>query len=138
MAGKIIADFMFGVGQVITGLVNDLITGGTDKALSSEQGKVLNDKMFGVGQTWQNMTASRALGVVYTNSTGRVIEVITAFRSSSAGTPNLTLDGLPYIFAGTSHTAANLGTAISFTVPPGGTYKLAYSAGTLEAWFEMR
>lgn len=42
MAGKIIADFMFGAGQVITGLVNDLITGGTDKALTAEQGKVLN------------------------------------------------------------------------------------------------
>lgn len=32
-------------GMCITGIINDLTTGGTDKALSAEQGKVLNEKV---------------------------------------------------------------------------------------------
>ena len=28
---------------------------------------------IGVGQTWQNVTSSRAIGTIYTNSTGRPI-----------------------------------------------------------------
>lgn len=138
MAGKIIADFMFGVGQVITGLVNDLVTGGTDKALSAEQGKVLNDKMFGVGQTVQDVKASRALGVTYTNTTGKLILVMVSTVITSGGTPVVSIDGQPsYYFATTSATSGYICAGL-FPVPAGSTYSVSQANASISHWRELR
>ena len=68
--------------QGIVKLNNSLTSTSTTEALTAAQGKVLKDTLdtaitssLGVGQTWQNLTSSRALGVTYTNSTGKPIAV---------------------------------------------------------------
>lgn len=136
MAGKIIADFMFGVGQVITGLVNDLVTGGTDKALSAEQGKVLNGKMFGVGQTMQDLTGSRSFGVTYTNSTGRVIFISVIWQqAATSGQTVLYVDNKSVDFGQQSNIAG--GGALQAPIFPGQTYRVdSTQQGTL--WTEWR
>lgn len=60
------------------GLVNDLITGGIDKALTAEQGKVIGNELFGTYSGYKelpNWTKSRPVG---TNSTKRVFMYNTA------------------------------------------------------------
>lgn len=54
-------------GMCITGIVNDLTTGGTDKALSAEQGKILNDRIRVnlLNPTAQTKTIN---GVTFTNN----------------------------------------------------------------------
>ena len=68
-----------------TGIVklnNTLTSTSTTEALTAAQGKVLKDLLdttvsssLGVGQTYSDVTASRAKGVTYTNTTGRAILV---------------------------------------------------------------
>ena len=65
------------------GLFNNTLTStNTNQALTAAQGKVLKDALdttvsssFGVDQTYSDVTASRAKGVTYTNTTGRAILV---------------------------------------------------------------
>ena len=74
-----------------SGLFNNTLTStNTDQALTAAQGKVLKDlvdtkldssSVFGVGQSWQDVTSSRAINTVYTNSTGKPIIVNIAWLS---------------------------------------------------------
>ena len=56
-------------------LNNTLTSVSTSQALTAAQGKALNDQSLGVGQTWQNLTASRAVGTTYLNNTGKPIYI---------------------------------------------------------------
>lgn len=57
--------------------VGNLVERGAD-------GYPTNNNAVGVGQTWQNVKASRALGVNYTNSTGKPIVIAVHARSSQS------------------------------------------------------
>ena len=46
------------------------------------------DMMVGVGQTLQNVTANRALGTTYTNTTGKPIEVTVICVNNIGGASN--------------------------------------------------
>jgi hypothetical protein len=94
---------------------------------------------IGVGQTWQNLTASRSVGITYTNSTGRPIQVniILGNFTDAAINMQLTVDGLQvatfgYGRAGAGDNGNGTCTAI---VPAGSTY---LATGTVSAWFELR
>jgi hypothetical protein len=98
----------------------------------------------GSGQTWQNMTASRALGASYTNTTGRAI--VFRVSVSSAGGPGtlsvtLSAGGVPMDAPIVYVTAAGYVLSDSLVVPPGAAYA-ATAGGTagaaLSAWFELR
>ena len=63
-----------------TGLFNNTLTStATDQALTAAQGKVLQDTKqesstaFGVGQTYTDVTASRSINTVFTNSSPKPI-----------------------------------------------------------------
>lgn len=89
---------------------------------------------LGVGQTWQNVTASRALGVTYTNSTGKPITV--SIRAFAGVLGTFIIDGLTVInFANNDPTYGNF---YSYTViiPNGSTYSMTGS--TIGSWFELR
>ena len=43
-------------GMCITGIINDLTTGGVDKALSAEQGKILNNKVSAIENSYAKLT----------------------------------------------------------------------------------
>lgn len=86
------------------------------------------DAGLGVVQAWQNVTASRGYGTVYTNTTGKPI-LICVTNSSIA---NVTA-----LINGTSVTWYAVQTLMAL-VPPGATYTLSSVAGYMYSWMELR
>lgn len=87
---------------------------------------------LGYNQTFQDMTASRAKNVTYTNSTGRPIQLFIRFDP----------DGSSSVLKITGHTF-NLpdkdSEFISAIIPDGGTYSLsAWGTASIMKWLELR
>lgn len=95
---------------------------------------------LGVGQPWQNMTASRAFGVTYTNSTGRPIGVAVAVSIGAAGNNARITTGGGIVLNGTSAYVASATSEISAVIPAGDTYTVIGTGGgsSIVAWNEMR
>lgn len=85
---------------------------------------------FGVGQTPQDMTASRASGVTYTNTTGKPIQVIVG-SSLNNGNIGVVVAGMAYP-AFTVYSSQS----VCFVVPPGASYSVTLS--NLTKWVELR
>ena len=86
---------------------------------------------LGVGQTWQDVTASRAAGVTYTNSTGKPI-VVHILLGSGTSPPNITVGGVLIYGSGVGQTGQfMINTAV---IPNGATYVV--NART--QWLELR
>ena len=87
-------------------------------------------------QTWQNVTASRAGGTTYTNSTGYPIEVCVTsggnnnFTFSINGTVIRTISG----YGG----AGGMAYSGSIIVPNGATYLVTLNSTSISTWFELR
>ena len=112
------------------GTTTGTVAAGDDSRLSS---------ILGVGQTWQDVTASRAAGVTYTNSAGRPIFVIVTGRDQSSG-GRAYVDGLSVGGFTQSSTGTVLST-ISFIVPDGSTYSVSSGVsitGADKQWVELR
>jgi len=99
---------------------------------------------IGVGQTWQDVTASRAIGTTYTNSTGRPI-MVSVSASGNGGFIQAILigqiSGVTVISNGANSGTAGGATYASFTliVPSGSSYNATNGNGcTLQTWFELR
>ena len=94
---------------------------------------------IGVGQTWTDLTASRAVGTTYTNSTGRPIflGIKLAGNPQNAG-GNLSVNG-SVVASFQAYAATSVG-SVATIVPSSGTYVLAQSTATLSitSWFELR
>jgi hypothetical protein len=95
----------------------------------------------GYGQLWQAVTGARALGASYPNSTGREIEVNVQIGNGSATAHSIvaTVNGVALM--GSSYTTSGSATcAMSFKVPPGGSYVVNGTLGapTLAVWNELR
>jgi hypothetical protein len=93
---------------------------------------------IGYGQTWQNVAASRAFGVTYTNSTGQPMQVIVAHSSAVQYTEfYMTIDGLTIMHGRNAMPNTTNGRDTAFViVPPGSTY--SFTGGSLAAWLELR
>lgn len=94
---------------------------------------------LGYGQTWQNVTASRALGTTYYNTTGKPIQIIIFITNSSGGdTVNITVNGV--LLKGTSSNAAGVFAYAQAIIPPSATYIATMNSGTgtLSSWTELR
>lgn len=94
---------------------------------------------IGAGQARQNMIASRSLGTVYTNSTGRPIEVIASiFGGTGSETATVNINGfVPY----TGDPGYGTTAMFSFVVLNGESYMVDVnpkSGATLVAWTEVR
>ena len=127
-----------------TGLFNNTLTStNTDQALTAAQGKELKDSLnatvsssFGVGQTVQNVTASRALGTTYTNSTGKPVLIsVTVAGANDYGTTTLTVSG---VAAASVSNSSQYGQTknICYVIPPNTTYSVVGSPIIL--WTELR
>lgn len=81
---------------------------------------------LGDGQAWQNVTASRVSGTVYTNTTGRSIQVQISF----------TTGGVTVLVDGVSLTVSSYHAA--FIVPAGSTYKVTLGTPVNLCWSELR
>lgn len=105
---------------------------------SSAAQAVRYDQTYGLGQTLQNLTASRALGVTYTNTSGKPITIHVTASAAAAGS---SLGFFTGGFEGciSTATAAGNGIGISAVVLPGGSYAVIQSGGaTLQSWIEIR
>ena len=104
--------------------------------------KVL-DKMVGVGQTLQNVTANRALGTTYTNTTGKPIEVTVICVNNAGGASNhfsLYVNGEMTGTINLGYSQAYTETSLSCIVPINATYmaNVNYGVVTLQRWTELR
>ena len=122
-------------------ILNDTLTStSTTTALTAAQGKVLADRDFGVNQSWQDVTASRAKNVVYTNNTGKPIEVaIKVAYSDDDGGLTVTVGGVDI---GKVQGSAPSGsgyweTTMNFTVPNLTDYAVSGGSNVF-GWVELR
>ena len=91
------------------------------------------DPSIGVSQTWQDVKASRTLGVTYTNSTGRPIQVSISFEAVN-GAGVLTVSG---VIVGETGVLGGYGNSfITAIVPNGATYVATGAA--IRRWAELR
>lgn len=93
-----------------------------------------------VGQTWQDVTGSRAANTIYTNGTGKPIQLSILSRTSSsasASSMSLEISGITVV---SDSTAAHIGTySLSHVVPLGATYRLVHGANmVISRWAELR
>jgi hypothetical protein len=94
---------------------------------------VTNAGIFGIGQTWEDVTTSRTLGAVYTNSTGRPIMVmINAEGVRVSGT--FTIGTVTKSIANIDWTQP-----YTFVVPTGANYSFSLGGATAGFWWiELR
>ena len=94
----------------------------------------------GIGQTWTDVTASRAAGTTYTNSTGKPIVVsIGGSQSGSYTILTITVGGVTA--ASWALNLASYGATVGFltaVVPNGTTYSYTITTGYLAYWSELR
>lgn len=98
---------------------------------------------YGIAQTWQNVTATRVLGTVYTNTTGKLIKLIVQCNATAAGSGAIsaliTLGGVSTSFniAAGCNTAGGYSMIGTVDVPIGASCTIT-STAALAAWIEMR
>lgn len=81
------------------------------------------------GQAWQDVTSSRVGGTVYTNTTGRAIELLTNSPGNSAPVLTIATQTIQYIVP----VSVNFG--FSAIIPAGATYSISV---TQAKWLELR
>lgn len=95
------------------------------------------DGVLGAGQTWQDVTASRAANTVYTNTTGRPIQVVIGAQTTSAtNSVAVTVNGVIVSRSGLAVTGSSA--PHSVVVPPGATYSVTWTNHILYYWAELR
>lgn len=91
-------------------------------------------------QAWSNLTASRAIGTTYTNSTGRPIKVFLSSNNSNVAFAywNAVVAGVTIGF-GAQAPAVGATMSLYFEVPKGATYSVAHGNGATNptTWFEQ-
>ena len=127
--------------QGIVVLNNTLTSTSTTQALTAAQGNTLRNRDFGFGQYWQDVTASRALGTIYTSGPDKPIFVVIAGNPS--GLPEtliLTIDGVVVWNQTIDGENSNTQVVVSCVVPPLSSYAV-YTDGnntTISRWVELR
>ncbi len=96
--------------------------------------KGFNETSLGWGQTWQDVTASRSLGVTYTNNTGRPIRVDIDLNGTNGGQAySFIVDGKTVL----SNSGFGFTQGGNMLVPNGSTYSLTSSV-SVKKWHELR
>lgn len=93
---------------------------------------------LGDGQTWQNVTASRAKGTTYTNTTGRPIQILVQYQDDGF------INGATFNIGGLTRTTSDLSGGsggypfwFSAVIPNGTAYSISGGVN-LPAWWELR
>lgn len=110
----------------------------SDYAALNSAFQTLRAQVFGVGQTMQNVAPNRAIGVTYTNSTGRPIVVYVAgdTNTSAGGNIGITIGGL--FVTRSIWASTGIALAVSAVIPPGIPYVVNASGVALSQWQEYR
>ena len=116
--------------------IKNTITGVQEDVAVSEKA-VAGIASIGINQTWQDVLAERQNGVVYTNTTGRPIQILVSQQqSSSSQTCILEINNVESL-RNVSYGNAD-GCIVSAIIPAGATYKVVYKNYTPLKWFELR
>lgn len=92
---------------------------------------------IGVDQAYQNVITSRAVNVIYTNTTDKPI-FVAIDGSLNQGLVAVRVDGFQ-VGAITDHGGITKRSQVSFIVPVGSVYSVDYAADvTIESWVELR
>lgn len=122
-------------------------TAGTYAAITEVQsyGGQIVASSLGYGQTWQNVTASRALGTTNTNTTGKPIFVSVCATPTGGGLGSAlsySINGVLMGYGGAYASGAAYTSGYSnlhFVVPAGATYTVNSAAtAALNIWSELR
>lgn len=98
---------------------------------------------FGINQTWQDVSGSRSMATIYTNTTNKTIVV----RIASTGTVGsgadgfvLDLDGsIDFTAVVTDPITTDGGAILYVHIPPGSTYQVDFTNNTITyQWLELR
>jgi hypothetical protein len=93
---------------------------------------------LGYGQTWQNVIGSRTSGTTYYNTTGRPIQLSVAVDGTPQIQFTITVAG-SQITAGNNYTGgAEQRQTHNPIVPPGASYVVTATFGTITHWYELR
>jgi hypothetical protein len=126
-------------GTVLTS-ASSLASANLTGALPAIDGSALTSlPLLGVGQSWTDVTGSRSVNTVYTNSTGKPIMVSVGLDIvAGEATVNWFYVGA-VIVAHLQNVSAEAITTTSFIVPNGSTYKHQYQsvAPTIHNWSEL-
>ncbi|MGY2285613.1 hypothetical protein [Pseudomonas gingeri] len=93
---------------------------------------------IGYGQNWQSVTASRVVGTVYTNTTGKPIMVAVSIGSNPYQSFSLYVNGglvASSNSGGINYSQVGFITAI---IPHGANYFFTVTAGAVSTWCELR
>ena len=94
---------------------------------------------IGASQTWQDMVASRAINVTYTNSTGRPIMVSISGGFTVNQYADLVIGAISVAYAGwNSFASGQVFGTVSGIVPAGGTYYVGSTGFGSMRWAELR
>lgn len=106
-------------------------------SITGDHAKEINAGNLGIGagQTWQDVTASRAVGTTYTNTTGRPIMVMFS-GDGPGGVAAITIGGVIVGYID-EYSASSDKSTISFIVPDNTTYSIG-SEAVLTLWSELR
>lgn len=97
--------------------------------VSFDGSKDINLPLLGHGQSWVDVTSQRSVGVTYTNTTGRPIQILLDFvRPTASWSLNVVIDGLTSNGAG----------GYCPIIPPGSTYMVSASGINTVKWRELR
>jgi hypothetical protein len=90
---------------------------------------------IGQGQTWKNLTASRAIGTVYVNTSGKPMQVsIVGQEVSGNDYAILYVNNIAVAYSGQFGATVTAVTTMTAIVPPFGAY---YVANTVGAWSKL-
>lgn len=125
------------VNTVLEGSTNvpDVAAGSSDERIANTRfvtKAIAANPAIGVSQTWQDVTASRAKGVTYTNNTGRPIQIFISF-DPDGGLSVLRIAGHNF------NVKDNSSEFVSAIIPAGTTYSLsAWGLASTMKWLELR
>jgi hypothetical protein len=110
--------------------------------LTYPDGTTQSTAIFGLGtnQTWQDLTASRAAGTTYTNSTSLPIAISVVLTAGNGDArAHLTIDGIKIQEYLNNTNGTTIAASLSAIVPAGSTYSITIvSLFTVNKWFELR
>ena len=99
-------------------------------------GVTVNTPSLGIGQTWQNVSASRAIGTTYYNTTAKPIFVFCGWSANGSNvTTTLTVNG---VIASTTYMDTYARPLCCGVIPPGASYVINSGVTTGFTWSELR
>jgi len=116
--------------------IKNSITGVQEDVAVSEKA-VAGIVSIGINQTWQDMLSQRKNGIVYTNTTGRPMQILVSQQQSSTSQTCTLIVNDVEVLKNVSYGTAD-GCIVSAIIPAGATYKITYPNYNPIKWYELR